>query len=208
MKHKRRHFLALTGVGSLTALTALNAAGLVSTPKQTAGPFYPKTLPLDSDNDLVQIEGREEQAKGVVSNVVGRILDREGMPVADAKVEIWQCDANGRYHHPDDTNDAPLDENFQAYGSTMSDAEGRYRFRTIKPVPYPGRTPHIHFRITAPGGDQLTTQMYIDGFAGNQRDGLFQRLGTDERKQAASAQFVDNPDDSAELMAHWDVVMG
>lgn len=208
MKHNRRHFLNLTA-GSFAAITSMSAAAdLISTPRQTAGPFYPASLPLDSDNDLVQIEGRENKAKGVVANVIGQVMDGEGQPVADAKVEIWQCDANGRYHHPDDSNDAPLDDDFQAYGATTTDAQGRYRFRTIKPVPYPGRTPHIHFRVLAPGGDQLTTQMYIQGHAGNQKDGLFKRLGNSARQQAASAEFVNNPDDSAELVAHWNIVLG
>ncbi len=208
MKRDRRNFLGL-GIGSIATMASIAAsAKLVSTPRQTAGPFYPASLPLDSDNDLVQITGHENRAKGVVANVVGKVLDSEGQPLADSKVEIWQCDANGRYHHPDDSNNAPLDEDFQAYGSTRTDADGRYRFRTIKPVPYPGRTPHIHFRISTPGGDQLTTQMYIAGYAGNQKDGLFRRLGSQARQQAASAEFVNNPDDSAELVAHWNIVLG
>lgn len=207
MKPSRRTFLALAA-GTLLAATKSARAQLAKTPNQTAGPFYPNKLPLDSDNDLLRIKGHKQNAKGVSSNVVGRVLDRAGRPVADAKVEIWQCDANGRYHHPDDTNDAPLDENFQAYGSTATDLEGRYRFRTIKPVPYPGRTPHIHFRITSPGGDKLTTQLYIDGHPGNQKDGLFRRLGSDARKMAASAKFIENPDDSAKLMARWDAIIG
>lgn len=208
MEHNRRNFLRL-GVGSIATITSIAvSANLVSTPKQTAGPFYPASLPLDSDNDLVQISGHENSAKGVVTNILGKVLDSEGQPLADSKVEIWQCDANGRYHHPDDSNSAPLDEDFQAYGSTISDADGRYRFRTIKPVPYPGRTPHIHFRVSTPGGDQLTTQMYIDGYTDNQKDGLFKRLGSPARQQAASAVFANNPDDSAELMAHWNIVLG
>ncbi len=209
MPYNRRRFLSFTAAGSMLSLGSLAAGNdLIFTPRQTAGPFYPETIPLDSDNDLVQVKGKNAIAKGTITNVYGHVLDRQGEPVTDATVEIWQCDANGRYHHPDDSNDAPLDENFQAYGKTQTDAEGRYRFRTIKPVPYPGRTPHIHYRITTPGGDQLTTQMYIDGFAGNQRDGLFRRLGSEQRQKAVSASFVDNPDDSAELMARWDVVMG
>ena len=208
MHRNRRKFLILTA-GSLAATAAGRVqATLTATPRQTAGPFYPRDFPLDSDNDLVQIQGHDQHAQGVICNVMGHVFDREGEPIIDAKVEIWQCNAHGRYHHPDDNSKAPIDEHFQGYGSTPTDASGRYRFRTIKPVAYGGRTPHIHFRITAPSGNELTTQMYIRGYPGNKRDGLFRRLGSEARKQAASAEFVKNPDDSAELMAQWDVVLG
>ncbi len=210
MKHDRRRFLSLTaGSMAVIGVNAIAAGNNLSgTPSQTAGPFYPIKLPLDKDNDLVQIVDHDDQAKGIIANVYGYILDRDGQPVVDAEVEIWQCDANGRYHHPDDPNDAPMDENFQGYGSTRTDMQGRYRFRTIKPVPYPGRTPHIHYRITSPAGDQLTTQLYIKGFAGNRQDGLFNRLGSKARQQAVSVEFEENTDDSAQLMARWDVVLG
>lgn len=207
MLKQRRRFIAFSlGSLALAPLSAL-AARLIETPDQTAGPFYPAELPLDTDNDLIRIEGHPHRAKGIATNVTGRILSPSGEAIADAKVEIWQCDANGRYHHPDDTNDAPLDEHFQAYGSTITDDEGRYRFRTIKPVPYPGRTPHIHYRVTTPGGNQLNTQLYIAGEPGNETDFVFRQIGSRERQQSVVAEFLPNPDDSAELMAHWDVVV-
>ena len=208
MHKNRRRFLSLSASSLALAPLAATAGKLVVTPDQTAGPFYPAELPLDTDNDLIQIEGHAERAKGTATNVVGRVLSPSGDPIADAKVEIWQCDANGKYHHPDDENDVPMDEHFQAYGSTVTDADGRYRFRTIKPVPYPGRVPHIHYRVTTPGGNQLNTQMYIAGFEGNEDDFVFQHIGDEKRQKSVLAEFKPNPDDSAELMAEWDVVVG
>ena len=207
MLHTRRKFIGLLAAGSVASSRAGAAAELLrATPRQTAGPFYPGEFPLDSDNDLVQVTGRSGIAKGVVSNVYGRIVDVEGRPINGAKVEIWQCDANTRYHHIDDSNPAELDENFQGYGFTASDADGRYRFRTIKPVKYPGRTPHIHFRVTSAGKEELTTQMYVRGEPGNESDRIFRSLG--EQRERALVEFVASDDDSAAMMARFDVVIG
>jgi protocatechuate 3,4-dioxygenase beta subunit len=163
------------------------AASLPPTPAQTPGPFYPLTLPLDSDNDLVQVAGRNGTAKGIVTYVTGRVLDPTGRSISGARVEIWQCDANGRYHNVrDDRADRPLDENFQGYGQTMTDDAGGYRFRTIRPVPYPGRTPHIHFAVSAPGVPRFVTQMYVAGEPGNERDGVLMSV----RDPAARARLI------------------
>jgi protocatechuate 3,4-dioxygenase beta subunit len=164
-------FVALAAGLGLSRLTA--AAALPPTPAQTAGPFYPLTLPADSDNDLIHVAGRTGTAKGTVTYVSGRVLDPDGRAMSGARVEIWQCDANGRYHYVrDDRAGPPLDENFQGYGQTTTDATGGYRFRTIRPVPYPGRTPHIHFAVSAPGFPRLVTQMYVAGEPQNEHDGV------------------------------------
>ena len=204
MRITRRQVLTLL-LGGAAAGSARAARAPAATPRQTAGPFYPKTLPLDSDSDLVHVAGRDGIAKGIISNVYGQVRDTEGRALSGAKVEIWQCDANSKYHHPDDTNPAEPDENFQGYGTTSTDVEGRYRFRTIKPVPYPGRTAHIHFRITTPSSEQLTTQLYVRGEPGNASDRIFNRLG--ERRELVSVDFLSNEDDSAELMARFDIVI-
>ncbi|HEY5700549.1 MAG TPA: protocatechuate 3,4-dioxygenase, partial [Gammaproteobacteria bacterium] len=151
-----------TGAAGAAALTSAPAvwAALLATAPQTRGPFYPQQLPLDSDNDLVKVAGRSALARGEVTDLTGRVVDERGRAVAGAVVEIWQCDANGRYHHPWDRRDVPLDENFQGYGHFAADADGRYRFRTIKPVAYPGRAPHIHFAVKAPAASTFITQMY------------------------------------------------
>ena len=112
--------------------------------------------------------------------VTGRVLDRNGRPRAGSRVEIWQCDAYGQYHHVGEP-DGSVDPNFQGFGAVTTDADGRYAFRTIKPVPYPGRTPHIHFTVAEGGRRRLTSQMFIEGEPGNERDGLYRRLGSDAR---------------------------
>lgn len=206
--NRRRFLLRLAAAGSLVLPAPwLRAAGhVVLTPTQSEGPFYPDELPLDRDNDLITINGGE-QAKGVSCNLFGRILDQHGAPVPQARVEIWQCDANGRYHHQGDPNDADLDPNFQGFGTTTSDADGRYRFRTIKPVPYPGRTPHIHVKVMGAAFDDLTTQLYIAGHPQNARDWLYRNVGSPALQQSLEADFVASRSDSAALEAVWDIVV-
>jgi protocatechuate 3,4-dioxygenase beta subunit len=168
--------------GSLAPGSRLGAAGLLLTPRQTEGPFYPLELPRDDDNDLVRVTGSDAQALGRVTHVVGRVLGADGRPVPGALVEIWQCDANGRYLHPGDRGGPVRDLRFQGYGRTLTDASGGYRFRTIRPVPYPGRTPHIHFKVGRDGRELLTTQMYVAGEPGNERDFLLNAVRDPDRR--------------------------
>src|SRR5215216_7477757 len=160
----RRRFvlsgLAATGTLILPARLAAQAA-LVATPRQTAGPFYPTKFPPDIDNDLVVLRGSAAQAEGTVTHVTGRVLGIDGKPIPNATVEIWQCDAHGRYLHPADTGKRPRDTAFQGYGRMTARADGSYQFRTIRPVAYPGRTPHIHFAVRTSSGRLLVTQMYV-----------------------------------------------
>jgi protocatechuate 3,4-dioxygenase beta subunit len=149
---------------------------LVATPGQTEGPFYPVALPPDMDADLVRVTGQKAQAMGRITHISGRILNRRGDMVPGAMVEIWQCDANGIYNHPGDTGLRRRDAAFQGYGRTEVDASGRYAFRTIRPVPCPGRTPHIHFKVHAPGVGRLTTQMYVAGERQNATDGVLNAI--------------------------------
>jgi len=144
---------------------------LIVTPGQTEGPFYPVSFPPDMDSDLVRVQGQKAQAMGQVTHLAGRVLDKRGEPVRGAMVEIWQCDARGIYHHPLQPGLQRRDTAFQGYGR-MEAADGRYNFRTIRPVAYPGRTPHIHFKVHAPGAGRLTTQMYIAGEGQNATDGV------------------------------------
>jgi len=179
MLMNRRQLITLP---PLLVLAPRAAEALRATPAQTPGPFYPAELPLDDDNDLVRVKGQTRQARGTILHLSGRILDHRATPVVDALVEIWQCDANGRYHHPGDTRGVAPDAGFQGYGRTLSAEGGGYRFRTIRPVPYPGRTPHIHFAVTAPGARPLVTQMYVGDESGNQRDFLYTRIPADLRQ--------------------------
>jgi len=123
------------------------------TPSQPEGPFYPKTFPADRDSDLTQVLGRAAKAQGTPLYLSGRVFTRDGKPLGNATVELWQCDVHGRYHHAGDDG-VPRDDNFQGYGVATADAEGRYAFKTIRPVPYGGRPPHMHIRVRAGGGQR------------------------------------------------------
>ena len=188
---------------------ALNGPALASrlalTPSQMAGPFYPLQPPLEDDNDLTRVCGASGLSEGRISDVSGRVLDPDGRPIAGARVEIWQCDARGRYHHPHDSGPAP-DPRFQGFGHQMTDAEGRYRFRTIRPVPYPGRTPHIHFAVFAPGAAGFTTQLYVAGEPRNERDFIFRSIAP-ERRRLVLTEFLPARGVRAELAARFDIVL-
>ncbi|HEX6014017.1 MAG TPA: protocatechuate 3,4-dioxygenase, partial [Geminicoccaceae bacterium] len=180
-----RRRLVVAGPAALAGAAVpslLRAAGLLLTPPQTEGPFYPVELPSDRDADLVRVTGADARAIGIVTHVTGRVLDRAGRPLPGVQVEIWQCDANGRYRHPLESSGRPLDVGFQGYGRALTDEGGGYRFRTIRPVPYPGRTPHIHFKLSGAGGELLTTQMYVAGEPGNERDFLLNAVRDPDRR--------------------------
>ncbi len=157
----------------LFGLIALPVSGLAAsailTPSGSEGPFYP-TVGMrfdDIDNDLVKIAGEVEQAGGEIVRLVGRVLDRGANPIAGARVEIWQCDVNGRYLHRGDSAGGTRDQAFQGFGHDLTDADGRYAFRTIKPVPYSGRTPHIHVKVLVDKRERLTTQFYLPDYPGS-----------------------------------------
>src|SRR5688572_18569382 len=167
----RREFLRRTAVLAMFAATpGLFAEELTRTAAQTEGPFYPDKLPLDTDNDLLVINDGITPAVGTIAHVTGKILGPSGEPVRNAVVEIWQCDNNGAYLHSGTSNKEKQDKHFQGFGRFLTGASGEYYFRTIKPVPYPGRTPHIHFQIKMNGREKFTTQLYIEGHEGNAKD--------------------------------------
>ncbi len=181
---RRRGLRLAAGSAALIALPALQLGGVRAqgqrrpTPAQTEGPFYPVALPADSDADLLA-NGSLRYAKGQPAWVEGTLADASGRPLRGAVVEIWQCDQQGRYHHPGDGGRA--DPAFQGFGRASVDGEGRWRFRTIRPVAYGARTPHIHLKVRLGARDLLTTQLYVEGDPGNARDFLWTRLAPDER---------------------------
>jgi protocatechuate 3,4-dioxygenase beta subunit len=177
---QRRRVLSWIGASALAplAVTPALAEDHAPTPPMTEGPFYPRSFPKDTDADLTRIEGHVAAAQGIVLDLSGRVLDRSGAPRAGARVEIWQCDARGQYHHVGEPGGDP---DFQGFGAVLADAEGRYAFRTIRPVPYPGRTPHVHFTVLENGKRRLTSQMFVEGDPGNARDGLYRSLGSAAR---------------------------
>ncbi len=159
---RRRHVVAaLAALACAGPRTAFGQSPLAPTPSQTEGPFYPRRLPAERDADLTRVDGHAERARGTPLYLSGRVLVRDGRPLAGARIELWQADATGRYHHVGDPG--PLDENFQGYGVATSDADGRYAFTTIRPVAYTGRPPHLHFTIRHPAAASLTTQLYVAG---------------------------------------------
>lgn len=208
---RRRLASALAGAAFLPAgfARAQPPSLLLPTPAGTAGPFYPLTFPDDTDADLVLLRGSDARALGVVTHVAGRVVGTDGAPVPGALVEIWQCDANGRYHHPGDARGAAPDPAFQGYGRVRAGADGTYRFRTIRPVAYPGRTPHIHFAVQAPGRRPLVTQMYVEGERLNAADGLYRGLGS-PRRQAAVTVRLDEAGglEAGALAGTFDIVLG
>lgn len=177
---------AAAGVATGHLFASSAEAGDCETPAQTQGPFYPKHEQADKDLDLTQIQGHAERAEGEVIYVSGQVLDDAYKPVAGALVDVWQANKHGRYHHEDDPNPAPRDAHFQGWGQIKTDEQGRYRFKTIIPGPYPAdetwwRPPHIHFRVSKRGYHELTTQMYFAGHALNEQDALLLEIPEAER---------------------------
>jgi protocatechuate 3,4-dioxygenase, beta subunit len=162
-----------------------------ATPSQTEGPFYPVELPKDSDYDLLQ-NGALAYSRGQPSWVEGVVTDLQGKPVAGAQVEIWQCDEAGHYHHPGDGGRA--DKAFQGFGKVVVGSDGQYRFRTIRPVAYGGRAPHIHVKVKLAARELLTTQLYVQGDPGNERDFLWRNLRGDADRAALTVAFSPGPD--------------
>ena len=211
-RHSRRKLLAFTGaVGFCAAGKLLQAAAsLPRTPSQTLGPFYPLSKPRETDADLTRVEGRNGRAQGQVIQVEGRVLNAAGSALPGVAIEIWQANAHGRYAHPNDDNDAPLDPNFQGFARLVTDAQGRYRFTTIKPSGYPAggfmRPPHIHFSITG-RHERLVTQMYFAGEPLNAGDSLLAHAG-DGREGLIVTLQPPRSDPASDLrLATWDIVL-
>src|SRR3954466_4620590 len=187
----RRLFLGALGV-SLFTTRGLFAEELTRTPAQTEGPFYPNRLPLDTDNDLLVVNDGITPAVGEVTHLTGKILDAKGNPVRNALVEIWQCDAKGVYLHTADSDPKKdqQDKNFQGFGRFLTGSTGEYYFRTIKPVPYVPRTPHIHYQVKLKGKEALTTQCCVKGHPGNEKDGVLKGIRDAEQLASVMVDFA------------------
>ena len=206
----RRMFLGGMTLGSAALFVpSVFAEELLKTPAQTEGPFYPDKLPLDTDNDLIVINDGLTPAVGEITYLSGKFLDAKGNPVKNAAVEIWQCDNNGAYLHSKTGNAESKDKNFQGFGRFVTGSSGEYLFRTIKPVPYPGRSPHVHFKIKLKGKDALTTQCYIKGHPGNERDGIWRSIRDEKLRDLVTIDFSPIKDARlGELAAKFDIVLG
>ena len=215
----RRRFLqggaavgAIALFGSEWLTSAAFAEELLRTPPLTEGPFYPDKLPLDTDNDLIIINDSITPAVGEITHLSGRVLDASGSPVKDATVEIWQCDAKQVYLNTRDSvpKAKQRDPNFQGFGRFTTGSSGEYRFRTIKPVAYPGRpAPHVHFKIKKGNRELLTTQLFIRGFPGNARDGVYGGVGDLVNRELVQSDFKPiEKSKIGELAASFEIVLG
>ena len=211
----RRHVLGMAvaagGLALSGGVSAVLAQAFKRTPGQILGPFYPVLKPLDQDADLTSIAGKPGRAEGQVIHVMGRVVNLQGQPVQGARVEIWQANTYARYNHPSDTNPAPLDPHFEGFAVLTTDAEGRYRFKSIKPGAYPAspdlmRPPHIHFEVTGKI-NRLVTQMYFAGEPLNDKDPFLQGAGASKERLIVTLQPPTQELEPDSLLAVWDIVL-
>ena len=187
----------------------LMAETLTLTPRQTEGPFYPDKMPLDTDNDLIIINDKLTPAVGTIAYLSGKVTDIKGNPQRNALVEIWQVDKHGVYLHSRGGSREKLDSNFQGYGRFLTDSKGRYSFRTLKPSPYSGRTPHIHMAVSTKGKRVLTTQCYVKDEPRNQKDFILQRVKDTKARDSLVVPFNPLKDSKiGEVSARFDIVLG
>lgn len=209
----RRSFLELgllAGVMTVCSPESLAQTGTPTTPSTILGPYYPVIRPVERDTDLTRLRGHRSRAKGQIVHVAGRILNQHGEPLRGARVELWQANAAGRYNHRSDPNPAPLDPDFQGYGVQLADREGRFRFTTIKPGPYPfdggTRAPHLHFQVTGEA-ERRVTQMFFAGEVLNAQDQVLQSVP--RRRESMVAQLLAAPpdEDPDSWLIQWDIVL-
>ena len=206
----RRQFLSTSLLSAACfATVGAYAEMLTQTPKQSEGPFYPDKLPLDTDNDLLILNDNLTPALGEVTYLSGRILDAKGAPLRGVEVEIWQCDQHGAYLHSLTGNADKRDKNFQGFGRFLTGSKGEYLFRTIKPVSYPGRAPHIHYKIKSKGKDLLVTQCYVQGDARNANDMVIKGIKDEKARAAVQVPFVPIKNSKVGVLsAQFDIVLG
>lgn len=164
---------------------------------ELTGPVYGHGIVAAQDADLTINAGTGHAPLGEKMVVSGRVLQEDGRPVANTLIEVWQCNAAGRYPHANDQHDAPLDPNFLGAGRVLTDDRGRYRFTTIKPGAYPWRNnhnawrpAHIHFSLLGPAFvTRLVTQMYFPGDPLLERDAIFMSVPTERGRSRLVSQF-------------------
>jgi protocatechuate 3,4-dioxygenase beta subunit len=194
MTTQRRHLLLSAGF-ALPWLAQPAWASTTVLPGMTEGPFYPPRRwrgTGDWDADLTR-QGSLPPARGEHMALQLQVADTAGRVIDGVEVEIWQCDALAAYRHPSVTT-APdrHDPGFQGFGAGLTGTDGSLRFRTIRPVTYPGRTPHIHVKLRHASFGELTSQLFVAGEPGNARDFLWRRLGGEAQ---ASLAMVLTPAD-------------
>lgn len=210
LRRKILSVAARTFAGSV-ASSIIPAWAQEKTPRMSEGPFYPRPvdMPLDDDNDLTRVKGRQEVARGTLLDLTGRVTDINGRTLGSVTIEIWQCNSHGRYHDSRDSSSSPLDPNFQGFGKALTDSQGRFRFRTIRPVAYPGRAPHIHFKVKAKAFKELTSQMFVAGDPGLERDVIWQSLGSPELKRQMAVELKPTEASAGvALTGYFEIIIG
>ena len=210
VEQDRRSFLGQLafGVVAFSGPVAL-AEALIQTPASTEGPFYPDRLPLDTDNDLLILNDSLSPAVGEITHLTGRVLSAAGEPIRNATVEIWQTDANGVYIHSQSAGRDQYDTNFQGFGRFITGTKGDYYFRTIKPVQYGFRTPHIHVAVYMENRRVLTTQFYNRAEPSNKKDMLVRRIRDPQALATVMVDFKPIPESIiGEFAANCDIVLG
>ncbi|MBU2968300.1 hypothetical protein KO527_02880 [Pseudoalteromonas sp. C2R02] len=203
---KRRNFIKTAVLGSLASVFATKTHANMVTPTDAQGPFYPITPQKDKDADLTHVKGRSGTAKGQIIEIYGQVLDQDMNPIEDVTIDLWQANTFGKYHHPHDDSEAPIDENFQSWAILQSGKHGKFRFKTVMPGAYPlhssdQRTPHIHFKVTKYGYESLLTQLYFPDQALNKTDGLYNRKNKDQQAlMTAKKTKMDN-------VLHYDIIL-
>jgi protocatechuate 3,4-dioxygenase beta subunit len=209
----RRKFLEGLTIGTATLAAPGAFAQALTTVVTGDGPYYPDRLPLDTDNDLIIINDGLTRAVGEIAHFTGRLFSESGSPVRNAFIEIWQSDVNGSYIHTEGRNDGKIDANFQGYGRFLTDSEGRYYFRTIKPVPYTlqgqFRAPHIHVAVSKAGRRIMATQALVKGHEANARDLITRRISDPGVLETLMVEYRPLPGSTlGELTANFDIRLG
>lgn len=209
---KRRRLLV--GTVAVLALPPALASSRRALATMTDGPFYPPRAWregwADQDADLSRVRRGDQllSASGEHLGLELLLADTQGRLIDGAEVEIWQCDALAAYRHPNVAQvPGRFDPGFQGFGATRSDARGQARLRTIKPVVYPGRTPHIHFKLRHASFGELGSQLFVAGDPGNSRDFLWRALAPADRPGLEMQLQAATPDTGLRWMARHTLVL-
>jgi len=195
---KRRNFIKTAIFGSIASVLTAKAHAKMATPTDAQGPFYPITPQKDKDADLTQVNGKNGTAKGQIIEIFGQVLDQDFNPIEDVTIDLWQANTFGKYHHPHDDSEAPIDEHFQSWAILQSGTKGKYKFKTVMPGAYPlnsanQRTPHIHFKVSKRGYHSLLTQLYFPDQPLNEKDGLYTSKNAEQQSMmTAKKTKTDN----------------
>src|SRR5438876_9278380 len=220
---RRRFFKSMALASTGFTLPGYLAEALTTSPIVTPGPYYPlaSNIPLDKDNDLVQLNDNLTIASGIVSYISGRVLDSDGNPVRGALVELWHADREGDYLYSTSAARNPAcDANFAGFGQFLTGSSGQFKFRTIKAGLYMGRTRHFHWGVTVPGrATRSTTQTFWNETAydlngniwatQNSNDMVYAGITDAAQRASVALDYSSVPGTTTgEVQATWDFISG